>query len=225
MRVTKYTEYLVESKEFEQESKYRDYLFSNINEAGLSRLVDKVKIEKKDFLIISGYRGEYTNNVNKRNHINIMNYLNSLKLGAYNLVGHWVYTDDENGTGESVKEQSLLVVRPDTMSVEDFMLLIDDLLYDKHNNLVKVLDPETGDMKAYIQEAILYSIDGEIYLKYSNERPTEKIGDTMTLNKAGEIYSIMQSKPEVPFVFEGISKPYGWISAHIFKKDGVFWNI
>ena len=223
MRVTTYKDYLLESEGLDKESTYRDYLLNNINEASLSRLVDKVKIEKKDFLIISGYRGEYTNNINKKNHINIMNYLNSLKLGAYNLVGHWVYTDEENGTGESVKEQSLLVVRPDTMGIEDFMGLIDDLLYDKHNNLVKVLDPSTGDLKSYIQEAILYSIGGIIYLKYSNERPTEEIGTRMTLNKAGEIYSIMQSKPEVPFVFEGISKPNGWISATIFKKDGISW--
>ena len=60
-----------------------------ITEAGLSRIIQKVKSDQEDFIIITAYRGEFDKQENIKRNRDLRAWFNRQKMGVYQLVGHW----------------------------------------------------------------------------------------------------------------------------------------
>ena len=72
-----------------------------VSEAGLSRLISKYKDGKGTFAIISAYRNEENGKkLTKKDKIKrnrkLRTELNALKMGVYQLVGHWRECSDQD---------------------------------------------------------------------------------------------------------------------------------
>jgi hypothetical protein len=182
--------------------------FNSLNEAGLSRIVDKIKIKKEDFAVLTGWRNSNTFKQNRDINNNIVKLLNSKKMGPYLLIGHWQETtsDDEKdySSVQDIQEDSILVVRPKNMETDEFIKFITDI----------------GNQ--YKQDSVLIGVDGEVYLYWDNNK-SEKIGNTLTLNKISTAYSQMRNKKNIPFVFEGTIHPTNNMSRMLFSNIGLNW--
>lgn len=190
------------------ENSFKYDIFHSLNEAGLSRLVDKVKIKKEDFAILTGWRNSNSFKQNREINNSIVKYLNSQKMGPYLLIGHWQETtsddDKDYSSIKDVQEDSILVVKPKTMNTEDFIQMITDI----------------GTV--YNQDSVLIGIGGEISL-YWDDNKIQKIGSDLTLNKISTAYSQMRNKKNVPFVFEGTIHPTNNMSKMLFSVLGLSW--
>lgn len=190
------------------ENSFKYDIFYSLNEAGLSRLVDKVKIKKEDFAILTGWRNSNSFKQNREINNSIVKYLNSQKMGPYLLIGHWQETtsddDKDYSSIKDVQEDSILVVKPKTMNTEDFIQMITDI----------------GTV--YNQDSVLIGIGGEISL-YWDDNKIQKIGSDLTLNKISTAYSQMRNKKNVPFVFEGTIHPTNNMSKMLFSVLGLSW--
>jgi len=174
-----------------------------LNEAGLSRLITKVSDTNGniivDFGVLTAFRGENDLNTNRKRNNELIRGLNQNKLGPYFLSGHWTETID--GKPVNVEEDSLLVVKPQEMDRNTF------------------IDYITSLGKKYQQQAVLIGLNGEGIFSY-DEIGSNKIGTKLVLGKLADAYSQMKKKP-IPFIFEGIQKPYGFSSYYGFKGAGI----
>ena len=99
-----------------------------ITEAGLARIIQKVKVDQEDFIIITAYRGEFDKKENIARNRDLRHWFNRQEMGVYQLVGHWRECSIENVPYDQcpadklvdVVERSYLAVRPDTMSAKEF---------------------------------------------------------------------------------------------------------
>ena len=99
-----------------------------ITEAGLSRILQKVKQEDNDFVIITAYRGEMDKKQKIAKNKELRDWFNRNKMGVYQLVGHWrecsgqgvKYEDCPTDNLVDVIEMSYLAVRPDNMKPKVF---------------------------------------------------------------------------------------------------------
>ena len=165
--------------------------FNLLSEAGLSRIITQIKIDKKDFSTISAFRGNLTRKENEARNKQLRASLRPYKIGTYSLIGHWQECSDPNVEYKAcpkdklidVIERSYLIVRPDNITQDSFKKIITELC------------------AKYQQDGAILSIDGKIYLIEKTGALT-KIGDKVTLNKISQAYSQYIKKKNVPFVFE-----------------------
>ncbi|ROL61240.1 hypothetical protein D9V86_06755 [Bacteroidetes/Chlorobi group bacterium ChocPot_Mid] len=182
----------------------------HINEASLSRLLSQ--ISKKDFCIVTAFRHENTKNVNKKNNQELLQYLNSLKLGPYNLIGHWSETPDGGDWDTADKstlidsvEDSFLFTRPDTMDSQKFVDICLQI------------------QKKYKQDAIVVGLSGTVYLYFGKDK-RDQIAKDVKLNKINQAYSQMRGKENIPFVFEGTRAFESIVLGRgLFQKIGINW--
>jgi hypothetical protein len=135
-------------------------------------------------------------------------------MGIYNLVGHWQecqlsdvdYKDCPKDKLKDSIERSYLVIRPDSLSTDDFKGFIQELV-NKFN-----------------QDAALVSFDGKVYGLESSGNMFD-IGDKIKLNKIAQAYSQFVKKMNVPFVFEGIEIPSSNSSKMVFKECGTLYDV
>lgn len=169
----------------------------NISEASLSRVLSFV--QDKEFVIITTYRNDKTKSENKLSNKQLLNDLNSKKMGPYNIIGHFV----ENSNIDVI-EDAFLIVKPDEINSQDFK----EYFIRKCNQ--------------YNQECVLYSTGGIIfYLMPDGE--LVKIGTRLVLNKLERAYSTLRKKPNVPFIFEGLKVSKTNMGKDLLYKLGLKW--
>ena len=125
-----------------------------ITEAGLARLLQRVDTEKNDFVMITAYRAEYSKAENIKRNRNMRSEWNKVKLGPYQLVGHWRECSIEGTPYDACPEDKLvdaiersyLVVRTDEVSSKDFWELANKLGKEhKQDAIVVRVEEYTGD--------------------------------------------------------------------------------
>lgn len=193
-----------------------------IDEAGLSRLLSR--IHGRDFGIATAFRSEYSRSANRKRNAELLQMLNSNKMGGYMLIGHWQeapdgieYADADPITLTDVVEESILFVKPDDMGDADFVKLCVQIAR-KYNQDAVIL----GDSPPIADEGLKEIQDGnyKIYLVYKDGTKT-LIGSDLSLNKTAQAYSQMRNKPNVPFVFEGTLAPINNISRQVFLRRNI----
>lgn len=192
--------FYINNNKIENDMKLRNYLNkisvldeipnnNMLSEAGFSRVLSKMR--NRDFAVISAFRNKYTKKQNIQRNKELRSVFSSMKMGVYPLIGHWQKCQDEEIPYEKcpkemlvdVIERSFLVVRPETMSIEEFKTLIQKL------NV------------RFQQDGSIFSIDGKLSILDKNGK-IDKIGDKITLNKISQVYSQYIKKKNIPFVFE-----------------------
>ena len=171
-----------------------------ITEAGLARIIQKVKVDQEDFIIITAYRGEFDKKENIARNRDLRGWFNRQEMGVYQLVGHWRECSIENVPYDQcpanklvdVVERSYLAVRPDTMSTKNF--------FSKCKFLTKKWKQDGSVIR--IQE--LFGDEIQILEKSGN---TFGIGSGISLGKISQAYSQHVKKLNTPFVFEGVEVP------------------
>jgi len=184
-----------------------------ISEAGLSRIIKKIRFDKNNFAVITAYRNVNDKKKNESLNKQLRGEFNSLKMGVYPLIGHWQecqiddvdYKDCPKDKLIDVIEKSYLVVQPKTMETEDFKKLIAKLT------------------KKYNQDGSVLSIDGTINIIEKNGNMFQ-IGKDVSLNKMSQAYSQYVKKQNTPFVFESII-PSGNIGKQLFQIKGLLYPI
>ena len=184
-----------------------------LTEAGLSRIVQKVKQENKDFAVITAYRYEFDKQENIKRNRQLRQEFNSRKMGVYQLVGHWQecqlpgvdYSNCPKDQLIDVVERSYLVVRPDEMGYNEFTDLILTLV------------------KRFDQDGALLAKDGDIFLIEKGGKITRK-GAEMTVAKMAQAYSQHVKKMNVPFVFEAVV-PGTNFGRQLFKDKGLLYPL
>ncbi|MBD3407236.1 MAG: hypothetical protein GF411_14040 [Candidatus Lokiarchaeota archaeon] len=180
-----------------------------ISEAGLSRLLRKFNSDV-EFAIITAHRHKYGKKENIKRNRDLRSELNARHMGVYQLVGHWRECQDENieykdcppDKLKDTVERSYMVVKPETMTSNEFEQLILDLVnkYEqdgaviRQNNKIEIIE-KSGDRFA--------------------------IGERMSLGKIAQAYSQHVKKLNVPFTFEGVEIPSTNTGARIFQEYGV----
>jgi len=188
-----------------------------LNEAGLARLITRISDKEgnviNDFGVITAFRDKYDIETNLKRNRELIDKFNTSKLGSYYLSGHWQEKPDElkdvdwdvayeQGKTKDVVEDSMLVVRTDAFTREEFI-----------NTLVSLGNE-------YDQDAISIGLVGEGIFNYFKGSPV-KIGTKVTLGKISQAFSQMKKKPNVPFVFEGIRQPDSNSSRWVFENYGI----
>jgi len=184
-----------------------------LTEAGLSRIVQKVKQENKDFAVITAYRYEFDKQENIKRNRQLRQEFNSRKMGVYQLVGHWQecqlpgveYENCPKDQLIDVVERSYLVIRPDEMEYKHF------------SDLILML------VKRFDQDGALISKDGSINLIEKNGS-IMSIGLGMALNKISQAYSQHVKKMNIPFVFEAVV-PVTNFGKQLFKNKGLLYPL
>jgi hypothetical protein len=126
-------------KSFKELNELRDEIDSDdvmmsISEASMDRIFNKINVEKKDYVMLTAYRNQYSKKENIKRNRDLRGAFNKKKMGAYSFIGHWQECQavDENGKAVSwdrcpidklvdVVERSYMVLRPDDMDTEEFI--------------------------------------------------------------------------------------------------------
>jgi len=182
--------------------------FGTINEASLSRLVTKV--QSNDFAIVTAFRGSNTLQQNRNLNKRIFSQLQQRKMGGYTLIGVWQEVPDgvewknsEESERTAVQEESVLFIRPETMSVEEFITFA------------------VGLAKEFNQDAVLLGLQGEGIFLYFKNGNRQKIGDGITIDKIGQAYSKLRGGNPTPFIFEGALFPDTIFGKMLFKTSNM----
>jgi hypothetical protein len=189
-----------------------------LSEAGLSRIIQQISEDKKDFAVITAYRSNYDKKQNIKRNRNLRSIFNNMKMGVYQLIGHWQECQEKDENGEPLKydkcpkdklvdsiERSYMVIRSNDISPEDFKKIIVSLT------------------KKFNQDASVVSIngnievvgpDGTVYDRYKN----------VTMGKIAKAYSQHVKKINVPFVFE-CEIPSTNHGKRFFSENGILYPI
>jgi len=170
-------------------------------EASLSRMLSHVN---QPFAIITAYKAEddgvkRTKLDNIRQNKNLLNILNSHKMGVHQLIGHWRECSLENTPYnqcppdklQDVIERSFFVPMPEEADFDEFKLFITKLGSEFKQNAVIISDGENTNI-----------VD-------CNTGESIPLGTNVTLGKIGQGYSQHVLKKNVPFVFEGLEQLHG----------------
>lgn len=184
-----------------------------ISEATFSNLVNRIKSDTT-WSILSANRKEFTKEQNiLRNRI-LRGKLDNNKMGVYQLVGHWQECQLQDIDYKlcpkdklfDVIERSYFVVKPSTMTDDDFMKYIQSLL----------------TIDGVSQDSALIGQNGQI-LGLNTSGTMYKIGDKVTLNKIAQAYSQFVKKMNIPFVFEGVEIPSSISGIRLFKQENLLY--
>lgn len=199
-----------------------------IDEAGLSRVWKKTT--ESDFAFFTTFRGERTFEENQRLLQKVIKDLNDKHLGPYLIDGH--YPETVNGKKVDASENSLMVVRPESMDIEKFLELIMDyisgpdfatgkIITDDHEEKKKdFLIPQESALIGFVNSVSKRVKKEGFYLMYPSWK-FAYIGDKLTFNKMGEMYSKMRGK-KIPFVFEGLRVPNSGQLSHLsYRNSGL----
>jgi len=172
-----------------------------------ARLINRVNDGNLDAAIITAYRHECSLSQNiVRNRI-LRTTLNSSKMGAYQLVGHFQEYDEDVKANVDVIERSYFIVRPDTMSFEAFVEILKGLM---------TIDGKT-------QESIIVKRHGTWFIM-NTMGEFSSIGTNVTLGKIAQAYSQSVLKVNTPFVIEGMEVPQsGRVAMYLFNKNNVLY--
>jgi len=184
-----------------------------ITEAGLARIIKKVKTDEEDFIIITAYRGTHDKKENVARNRQLRGWFNRNKMGVYQLVGHWrecsidnvEYADCPSDKLVDVIERSYLAIRPDDMSGKDF--------FGKAKYLTSIWNQDGSVIR--IKE--LFGEEVRIVERGGN---TFSIGKTLAVGKIAQAYSQHVKKLNSPFVFEGVEIPATNIGKQIAQEKG-----
>lgn len=164
--------------------------FGTISEASLSRLVSMV--QTKDFCIATAFRSNFTKKQNRQRNKELFSMLQSKKMGGYMLVGHWQEAPDgtnwKDATPEQLQditEESVLFVRPESISREQFIEMC------------------IGIAKKFNQDAVIIGLNGEGVHLYFKNGDSSKIGTNFSIGKIAQAYSNLRGGNPSPFIFEG----------------------
>ena len=182
-----------------------------ITEAGLARIIQKVKVDQEDFIIITAYRGEFDKKENIARNRDLRHWFNRQEMGVYQLVGHWRECSIENVPYDQCPadklvdavERSYLAVRPNTMSAKEF--------FGKCKFLTKKWKQDGSLIR--IQELF-----GDEIQFLENSGDTSGIGSGISLGKISQAYSQHVKKLNTPFVFEGVEVPATNMGKQIAEK-------
>ena len=177
-----------------------------------------IRIEKcKPFAVISAFRSTNALPVNLKRSAKLLTYINNLmgKPGAYKLIGHWAEKKPEAGDmpykeakekgliGEPTKEDSYLIVKPESMTQEVF----------------------EGNMRQlgqwFKQDGVLVADGNEVSIMEPASGSKFKIGTEFTAPLIAKAYSVMRKMPNLPFVFAGTQQPTGSMGAMLFAAAGL----
>lgn len=186
-----------------------------ISEAGLSRLLSKYDNGKGIFAIISAYRHNEDGRVlTKKDKIalnrRLRGDLNSMKMGVYQLVGHWRECSDPDVDYDDCPKNMLVDIIERSYFVPKNKSFTDDEFEDIILKLTK----------KYKQDASLLYRDGVAYLLYKNGRKIPE-GSDLSLGKISQAYSQHVGKTNTPFVFEGIEQPSSISGAKVMKNENI----
>jgi len=186
-----------------------------ISEAGLSRLLSKYNNSKGAFAIITAYRNEESGKkLTKQDKIKLnrklRTELNSMKMGVYQLVGHWRECSDTDIEYNDCPENMLV----DVVERSYFVPKSKDLTDDEFEQLILKLT------KKYNQDSSLLYRDYMSYLLYKTGKKEPK-GKNLSLGKVAQAYSQHIGKMNTPFVFEGIEQPSSISGAKVMKNEGI----
>jgi hypothetical protein len=186
-----------------------------ISEAGLSRLLSKYNKGNGTFAIITAYRNEYDGKrFTKTDKITLnrklRTELNVLKMGVYQLVGHWRECSDPDIDYNECPKNMLIDVIERSYFVPKSISLTDDEFESIILNLTK----------KYNQDASFLYRDGMSYLLYRNGKKEAK-GSNLSIGKVSQDYSQYVKKMNVPFVFEGIEQPSSISGARVMKNENI----
>ena len=186
-----------------------------ISEAGLSRLLFKYNDGKGTFAIITAYRNEENGKkLTKQDKISLnrklRTELNGMKMGVYQLVGHWRECSDPDIEYDECPKNMLV----DVIERSYFVPKSDSLTDDEFEDVILKLT------KKYNQDASLLYRDGMSYLLYRTGKK-EKKGKNISLGKIAQAYSQHVGKTNTPFVFEGIEQPSSMSGAKVMKNEGI----
>jgi hypothetical protein len=180
-----------------------------ISEAGLSRVLSKIHSDD-DFAILTAYRAIYSKNQNISRNRNLRSELDRMRMGPYQLVGHWrecqdpAYTYDNcpRNLLQDVIERSYLVVKPTEMRGDEFKNFIITML------------------QKFEQDGAVYRVGNDINILEKNGN-INKIGSGLSIGKIAQGYSQHVKKINVPFTFEGVEIPSTNIGRKLFQEAGL----
>jgi hypothetical protein len=191
--------------------------FGTVSEAGLSRLWAKTR---EPFAIITAFRDDPSRGAcpaarlraNRQMNKKLLSFLNSNRMGAYKLIGHWEEAPEglsyaqakARGLTQDVTEESFMVPKPKDMPENEF-----------RGAMVAL-------MRAYKQDAIVYG-DGTSVMLIFQDGSTSGLGSKPSFNRVAQAYSQLRSRPGVPFVFEGVAAPINVTSRQAFDSLGLLW--
>ena len=194
-----------------------------ITEAGLARLLQRVNAEKNDFVMITAYRAEYSKAENIKRNRNMRSEWNKIKLGPYQLVGHWRECSIEGTSYDACPddklidaiERSYLVVRTDEVSSKDFWELANKLGKEhKQDAIVVRIEEYTGD-ETWVIGGIYNPDSPVIFERYKK----------VSLGQIAQGWSQHVKKMEVPFTFEGVEIPGSNSGRMIFSRIGLSYPV
>jgi hypothetical protein len=164
--------------------------FGTISEASLSRLVSMA--QNKDFCIATAFRSNFSKRQNRERNKELFSMLQRNKMGGYMLVGHWQEapdgTDWKDASPEQLQditEESVLFVRPESVSREQFIEMC------------------VGIAKKFNQDAVIIGLQGEGVNLYFKNGDSTKIGTDFSVGRIAQAYSNLRGGNPLPFIFEG----------------------
>ena len=182
---------------------YEKSEYDNIKycESSLAKMLSTPNIP---WVIMTAYRklnangSEKTKEENIHRNLELRSKLNSIKIGAHQLVGHWrecknketPYQDCPESDKVDVVERSYFVPMPKEIDV------------DKFKEILLSLSDE------YQQDAIIFSDGKDINLLFPKGGQAS-LGQKIGLNQIGQAYSQHILKQNVSFVFEGFMHYHG----------------
>jgi len=169
-----------------------------------SSLTGMLSTPSTPWVIITSYRklnadgSERKKEENINYNLELRSKFNSMKMGVYQLIGHWKeckdkdisYQDCPESDKVDVVERSYFVPMPKEMDVDEFK-----------EKLLSVGNE-------YQQDAIVFSDGKDISLLFRNGIQS-LLGKNINLNQIGQAYSQHILKQNVPFVFEGFMQYHG----------------
>lgn len=184
--------------------------FGHVVEASLSRLISRTT--GSDFCIATGFRSNLSFRQNKERNKQILQQLNSHKMGGYLLIGHWQEAPDgvefvDATTDQLIDslEESILFVKTDNLSREAFIEICVQIA------------------RKFNQDAVIIGLSNVGVFLYYKDGTYDKVGSKMTLGKTAQAYSQMRNKPNVPFVFEGNLHPINNFGRQMFDLKNILY--
>lgn len=173
-------------------------------ESSLSRIMKHTS--GNGFIMISTFRDKYTLMENMKRHEKLMVDIRSKDLGFIEVDGRWVEKDEVSGEDIEADELSLFIpYREEVMTPLEFFTLATDWQLE------------------YDQEAIVYQEpkNTEIWIIDKMRQTVDTIG-SFSPDKIGYAWSTLRkgSHKDRTFVFEGVRKPSGSISAMSMANAG-----